>query len=76
MKVWTLWEEGYVITGNSSRAKFLGNFEAETFEEACDMYAATLPDEDRERHYKKEPYPAYWGCRIYDNEYDARFTFG
>ena len=31
-----IWSEGYSITGNNSGAIYLGEFEADTFEHACD----------------------------------------
>ena len=35
-KKFHIWSEGYSITGNSSEAIYLGEFEADTFEHACD----------------------------------------
>ena len=77
MSVYDLWMEGYAATGTSSDASFIGTFEANSFLEACDKWASTLTDEQRRLYY--EPYlgrPAYWGCRIFDNEIEARRSFG
>ena len=73
-KVFSLWMEGYAVTGNSSKAEFLGNIEAESFGEACDKWASTLTQPE---YYRRTGECAsYWGCRIYDNEDDARKFFG
>lgn len=73
-KVFSLWSEGYAATGSSSTADFLGNFEADSFAEACDKWAKTL---EQPEYYKRNGDNAYyWGCRIFDNEADARRSFG
>ena len=73
-QIYSLWMEGYAVTGNSSTADFLGNFEADSFAEACDKWAKAL---EQPEYYKRNEYNAYyWGCKIFDNEADARRGFG
>ena len=70
-KVYQIWMEGFAITGNSSKATFLGEMEAESFQQACDKYVEENPE------YKKlYSGKSIWGCRLFDNEADAREAFG
>lgn len=71
-----LWREGFAVTGNSGKAKYLGRYKAKTFEEACEKWAETLHESDR-RFYKRIGNEAsFCGCRIFDNEEEARRAFG
>jgi hypothetical protein len=74
MKTYSLWMEGYITQGNSSKADFLGTFEANSFENACDKWADTI--KEKEYYERNGNIASYWGCRIYDNEADARKSFG
>jgi hypothetical protein len=73
MKMWEVWAEGYRATCESGDATLLGKAEANTFEEACRKVA-----EQRGMHltFSIDRPPAYWGCRLFDNEKDARKAFG
>lgn len=71
--IFNVWVEGYVATGERAGATFLGAVEAETFPEACRK--ATEAKGWGMSSYKDDP-PRFWGCRYYDNETDARATFG
>lgn len=71
---WEVWTEGYAATGQSSPAKFWGTYEAPTFKEACLKWVETLGAEGQS-YYNKEN-NTYWGCRFFDNEIDARKSFG
>lgn len=86
MKEYEIWIEGYVATGESSRASFIGKAMGETFEEACrnfrepeDQFIWGIQVKKKggalklDSHY---PYPSSWACRLYDNETDARRSFG
>lgn len=68
MKEWEIWTQGYAVTGNIAGASYHGKAVALTFREAC---IAVLGDEldDGDRL-------SVWGCRCFDNETDARKTFG
>jgi len=77
-KVFEVWSEGYAATGDISTANFWGTAEAETFQEACekllgkDLDRTDIPDRD----FYRAKRPSVWGCRLFDNEAEARKTFG
>lgn len=74
-KEFEVWTEGYATTGQSSDAMFHGKFKGKTFKDAViawkntltDKYSIQCVDVDRMN---------FWGCRFYDNEKDARKSFG
>lgn len=73
MRNFEIWCEGYIIQGNRDGASLLGTAAGETFKDAaislfrsngdsrCDFIADSM---------------TYWGCRLFDNEIDARKNFG
>lgn len=69
---YTLWLEGYAATGQQESAKCLGTYEGSTFEEACAEWARKTPQPS---YYNAER-NTYWRCRFFDNEADARRSFG
>ena len=76
MEKYQVWVEGYVATGNSASATYLGEYEGTCFEDAClkaclDKYGAkeTANFYDANRN-------TYWGCHFYNNGTDARKSFG
>lgn len=71
---WQVWQEGYASTGGPTGASFCGTFPGTTFDDACAAWAATLPAGSRSSFNRQEL--AFWGCRLYDNETDARKKFG
>jgi hypothetical protein len=79
MEKYQVWSEGYSATGNSSDAQRLTRkgedtlWEGETFKDACENALRTLKWEMK--YYDKDR-NTYWGCRFYDNEADARKSFG
>lgn len=75
MPKYEIWMSGYLCTGMEgipSKAKFEGRFEGETFTEACVNWSKTL----EEPHFFNKDTLSYWGCGLYDNETDARKSFG
>ena len=69
---WDIWIEGYSSTGTSCTAQCLmRGVWAETFKEACNIAARNMNFGDLDN----EPL-SVWGCRLYDNEADARKSFG
>ena len=68
-KTFEIWSEGYIITGGRGTALFHGKIKANSFKEACDI----LFDDDKFYNPKNL---TYWGCRLFDNEIDARKSFG
>ena len=77
-----LWQEGYAITGNRDSAQCLGNYEADTFNEAVERYVQQREKTDWPDIRKPGGYAfangthCIWGCRIYDNEAQARQSLG
>jgi hypothetical protein len=74
-KEFEIWTEGFVATGESSRASFLGKFKGETFKDAVISWKNTLTDKHSIQCVDIERM-SYWGCRFFDNESDARKSFG
>lgn len=71
---WEIWIEGYVVTGNSSTAQYKGQYTGNTFEEACARWADSLEPESKS--YYDPIANTFWGCRLFNNEADARKAFG
>ena len=73
MPKYEIWVEGFIATGDRSSAARLGSAEGETFKDACIELAKHSKvfkdyfDLETMRH---------WGCRLFDNEVDARKSFG
>ena len=66
-----VWIEGYLATGMEGipmKARYLGNFAGNTFENACAMWALTSDSEDLYDAKTNK----YWGCKLFDNEYSAQ----
>lgn len=75
MARFSIWMEGYfghVAQGDYELAKCIGEYDGETFEAACDAWAATLPSDQRRDYRPQSGRPAYWGRRLFDNEDDAK----
>lgn len=73
-----VWVEGFAATGQSSIAQFMGTFKGDTFEEAANAACKAFFSEYNPSLYRGgdgQP-PSYWGCRMFDNEMDARKSFG
>lgn len=66
---WEIWREGYRVTGNEATAEKVGEEEAETFAEACAKLYEGIDTFNSVRLTD-------WGCRLFDNENDARKNFG
>ncbi len=74
MKRWSLWTEGYIVTGQSSRAQYHGEFTAETLLDAVQAFKTTLTTSDAALIDLQRL--TWWGCKFFDNETDARKSFG
>ena len=76
-----VWTEGYAVTGNSGEAFQLNltnetstKWKGDTFRAACINAMISLEwDIDHYYDYGKN---TYWACRFFDNEQDARKSFG
>lgn len=86
MKEFEIWSEGYRATGEDGDATFHGKYPGETFDEAVE-YANSQSTLNAERYTPECFWPreAYnnrrsnwkiWGCALFDNEADARKSFG
>lgn len=70
-----IWMEGFLCTGMEGTpepARYLGEVEANSWQEACDIQGRSMGlglDYNSEQR-------SWWGCRFFDNEQDARKTFG
>jgi len=72
MKIFEIWQEGFLIQGmggQSTRASYIGRFKADTFQEACVKAFG-------ENEYFSPEHLTFWGCKLYDNEEEARKAFG
>lgn len=66
-----VWAEGYRATGEQQSAKLLGTVEAISFQEACKELSKTVMV-----GFWNKDFTTVWGCKVYDNEQDARRNFG
>lgn len=73
-----VWAEGYSATGDSSGARLLGTVRAESFHGAVMALVLSAPEGERHhfRHNTLTSEWTFWGCRFFDNEADARKSFG
>lgn len=77
IKAIEVWTEGYAVTGNRSPAQRLGVYQAATFDDAVTQHLQTLDAEGQSFYCRSEDGEwRCWGCRLFDNEADARKTFG
>jgi hypothetical protein len=72
-KTFEIWSEGFKLPDQSGGATLHGKSEGATFVEACKNYAKTNSDFDK---YFDATDLSFWGCKLFDNETDARVNFG
>jgi len=70
--LWAVWSEGYSTNSDRSAAQRMGVYEADSFQEACDIFGKQA---DMPELYDSVKL-TYWGCRLFDNETDARALYG
>ena len=63
MKTYNLMMEGYQATGESAPAQFLGSFQADSLQAACEQWISAKPE--RKVHFNKEQL-TFWGCKFYE----------
>lgn len=73
MTIFEIWMEGFECTGNYCKASHVSSVEADSFSEACDKYAIANPK--WAVHYDSKQL-SWWGCKLFDNEFEARRNFG
>jgi hypothetical protein len=87
MKLYEIWMEGYSATGEYGTASKIGTGTGNTFDEAVLDYMKKNPDHGikrntRERYISDKAYEErrsnwnIWACSLFDNEKDARKSFG
>lgn len=70
-----VWMEGYMATGEHGPAYKLGEYEADNFDQAIEKLLDSDPE--NKQYYRQTDGRHYiWSCRLYDNEQDARKSFG
>ena len=74
LKTYDIWAEGYAVTGNRSGANFICKSSGVTFKDACQAAHRAGKFEGYGRY--DPDHNSVWGCRLYDNEADARRVFG
>ena len=71
--LYNVWMEGFHASGESERsgAALIGSVEASDFQEACNKLC-----KERYLTLYNPKRRTVWGCRLFDNESDAREVFG
>lgn len=70
-----IWLEGYAVSGQHGTAVKIGTVAAESFQEACDSLLKRPGQRERFGGYDSERLTV-WGCELFDNETDARKSYG
>ena len=82
-----IWAEGYAASGESGTAQMVGKGLGSTFDEAVKDYMSKNPnhgieENSRNRYITEDAYKnrrsnwSIWACCLFDNESDARKSFG
>jgi|GEM_PF-2990696 len=74
-KKFQVWVEGYRSTGDSSEAKFVQEWTAGSFEQAVHFCVNQIGGKLDRANFNAAKL-TYWGCELFDNEADARKSFG
>lgn len=75
LKQFDIWSEGYVDNGGRADATYFGSYVAKSFDDAIQMHMNSSPNDAR-FFRKSETHWSFWGCRLFDNEVEARKSFG
>lgn len=73
MKKFSIWTEGYNATGDKCTAKYYGDHKGHNLKEAIYNFGHSLSVDSRV--YIDFDNLTFWGCKIFDNESDARKAF-
>lgn len=79
MKKYDIWVEGFKVQERSGKAQCLAkDVEGNSLSDAVKTWYSNIPD--AEAKYGKlrieENDISLWGCRVFDNEIEARKSFG
>lgn len=69
-----IWMEGYTATGEHETAQMIGKGTGSTFDEAVKDYMSKNPKNGIEENGRSSW--SIWACSLFDNEADARKSFG
>ena len=72
MKEWQIWAGGYSATGGAGKATLLTKQKAESFLSAIEKWKTVA----QSPQLINPDNLTYWGCRLFDNETEARKSFG
>jgi len=72
-KMFDIWSEGYAATGQSNGAIYHGKCRGKDLQDACERYADKNLDWGESFDSQNL---TYWGCSLFDNEKEARKSFG
>ena len=89
-KLWEIWAEGYIATGERGTAVKLGEYWANSFDEAvemwneqnftsktkCERYTPSCFVHGEKGFANRRSNWKYWGCALFDTEAEARLSFG
>ena len=76
-KIYEIWMEGYAATGESGTAQYVGSIKAKSFKDACIKFSKTKEGIEKQwDEFFDSQELSHWGCRLFDNEMDARKAFG
>lgn len=68
-----IWSEGFAATGESGPARFHGTSIGIDFKDSCIKFSLANP---KFLEYFDSSRMTYWGCELFDNEIEARKSFG
>jgi acyl-CoA-binding protein len=82
-----IWMEGFIISGQQAKASKVGEYDADSFDDAVKLYNIySKAAYGKEAAVKgglldgktMQPIDGWtiWGCKLFDNEQDARKSFG
>lgn len=73
-----VWSEGYAATGEHGTAIHLGTYKADSFDDAVEMMLEDHPGLKGHHHrsISDDSVHVIWGCKLFNNEKDARKSFG
>jgi hypothetical protein len=74
MPEFEIWIEGHQAQGSHGKAKMIARVEADNFVSACNEFALTPKAKDYGNFDREQL--TFWGCKLFDNEKDARKSFG
>jgi hypothetical protein len=76
MKKYEIWVEGFSVTGQHEKASLLDTIMAESWDDAVKKYMELNPGRIDIRTLNGKKIYTDWGCKLFDNEKDARKSFG